>query len=287
MRKKFIVSKLLPIASCCAMLLCGNAYAAEEQSTESDMSNVIAQVYSMSLDDLRSAYLELYMNYTAVCEVYGTDVNDELLPDTSVTYGENLDLSSSDVVTLQSALTSGKFQLAYNILKSAGASSEALNTIQKVLDIQDDLYLSEDDFDNKYWYFPATNNYISRVTHVVPYIYLGSGSLRIKLGFRRDDWLFFDRTKIKLTNGKIIETKYDRYNDITTDTKGDGIFECADVSLSYEDLEALANSSQITIRFLNSDNQHLDYVVSTNAFSNIKAVKDCYDLIQNILNPQD
>lgn len=286
MRKKFIVSKLLPIASCCAMLLCGNAYA-EEQSTESDMSDVIAQVYSMSLDDLRSAYLELYMNYTAVCEVYGADVNDELLPDTSVTYGENLDLSSSDVVTLQSALTSGKFQLAYNILKSAGASDEALNTIQKVLDIQDDLELVEDDFDNRYWYYSASNRTISRTNHVAPYIYLENGALRIKLGFRYDSWLFFDHTKIKLANGKIIETKYDRYNDITTDTKGDGIFECADVSLSYEDLEALANSPQITIRFLNSDNQCLDYVVSTNAFSNIKAVKDCYDLIQNILNPQD
>ena len=99
--------------------------------------------------------------------------------------------------------------------------------------------------------------------------------------------MFFDRTKIKLTNGKIIETKYDRYNDITTDTKGDGILECADVSLSYEDLEALANSSQITIRFLNKDGDTLDYVVSTNVFANIKAVKDCYDLIQNILNPQD
>lgn len=286
MRKKFIVSKLLPIASCCAMLLCGNAYA-EEQSTESDMSDVIAQVYSMSLDDLRSAYLELYMNYTAVCEVYGADVNDELLPDTSVTYGENLDLSSSDVVTLQSALTSGKFQLAYNILKSAGASDEALNTIQKVLDIQDDLELVEDDFDNRYWYYSASNRTISKTNHVAPYIYLGNGALRIKLGFRYDSWLFFDHTKIKLANGKIIETKYDRYDDITTDTKGDGIFECADVSLSYEDLEALADSPQITIRFLNSDNQYLDYVVSTNAFSNIKAVKDCYDSIQNILNPQD
>lgn len=286
MRKKFIVSKLLPIASCCAMLLCGNAYA-EEQSTESDMSDVIAQVYSMSLNDLRSAYLELYMNYTAICEVYGADVNDELLPDTPVTYGENLDLSSSDVVTLQSALTSGKFQLAYNILKSAGASDEALNTIQKVLDIQDDLYLNEDDFDNRYWYYSASDRTISRTNHVAPYIYLGNGGLRIKLGFRYDSWLFFDHTKIKLANGKIIETKYDRYDDITTDTKGDGIFECADVSLSYEDLEALANSPQITIRFLNSDNQYLDYVVSTNAFSNIKVVKDCYDLIQNILNPQD
>lgn len=98
---------------------------------------------------------------------------------------------------------------------------------------------------------------------------------------------FFERTKIKLDNGDIIDTKYDRYNDIKTDSKGDGILESADVSLSYDDLQAIANSKNITIRFLNRDNTYLEYTTSTEAFSNIKLVKDCYDLIKNIISPQD
>lgn len=278
--------KLLP-ATCCALLLCGNVYASEEQSTENNMEDIIAQVYSMSLNELRSAYIKLYANYTAICEVYGADTNSQLLPDTSTAYGGDLNLSSSDIVTLQNSLTAGNFKAIYKTLKSANCSDEILNMIQDVLDIQDDLYLSADDFEDDYWYFPASNNYISSTTHVVPYIYLGTGGLRIKLGFRHDEWLFFDHTKIKLDNGDIIETKYDRYNDITTDSKGDGVMERADVSLSYEDLEAIANSKNITIRFLNRDNTYLEYTSSTEAFSNIKAVKDCYDLIENIISPQN
>ena len=101
--------KLLP-AICCALLLCGNVYASEEQSTENNMEDIIAQVYSMSLNELRSAYIKLYANYTAICEVYGADTNSQLLPDTSTAYGGDLNLSSSDIVTLQNSLTAGNFK---------------------------------------------------------------------------------------------------------------------------------------------------------------------------------
>lgn len=278
--------KLLPIA-CCAMLLCSNVYATEENSTQGSMDDIIAQVYNMSLDELRTAYIKLYANYVAICDVYKVDTNNQLLPEELTSYGGDLNLTSSDIVTLQKNLTSGNFKAIYKTLKNAGCSNEILDKIQDVLDIQKNLYLSKDDFEDDCWYFPASNNYISESTHAVPYIYLGTGGLRIELGFRYKEWLFFERTKIKLDNGDIIDTKYDRYNDIKTDSKGDGILESADVSLSYDDLQAIANSKNITIRFLNRDNTYLEYTTSTEAFSNIKLVKDCYDLIKNIISPQD
>lgn len=194
-------------------------------------------------------------------------------------------IPSDTAEEIRKMLKSGDFEEIKELLCNTDIPEEEYNLIDDVINIKDNFYYEKDDFEEKSWIFDATNYYIYRENALVPYIFLGNGVIRCKVGFVADSWLFFRKTKIKFDDGEIVERSYDAYNEIKTEVLSRGsVFEQADIEITYDELQRFSESDNLTIRFLSKDGGYMDFAITTDSFRLIKTVKDAYDQISDIVN---
>ena len=82
-----------------------------------------------------------------------------------------------------------------------------------------------------------------------------------------------------------MERSYDTYNEIKTEVLSSGsVFEQADIEITYDELQRISDSDNLTVRFLSKDGDYMDFAITTDSFRLIKTVKDAYDQISDIVN---
>jgi hypothetical protein len=257
---------------------------------DSDFDSIVPE--ELSKDDLVDAYNDLRDSYNILYDLYVEEMMKNYTSSFSDSDNDSEDqgnenqnnIDSDKANSVRTLLSDGDFESIKTELLDEDVSDDLLSSLDTLISMKDDLYYSIDDFEGQTWIFDGNYNYIRNDACIIPYIYLGTGTLRYKIGFKTNDWLFFDTTKIKFDDDEIIERDYD-HNEIVRDTLSEGkMSEIADLVMSYEELLKFCDSENITVRFESeSKGKYRDYTMSTEAFKNIKTVKDVYDKVIQVI----
>lgn len=115
------------------------------------------------------------------------------------------------------------------------------------------------------------------------YVYLGQRGKQmwgfLRLGFRRDNWVFFEKITLN-ADGCILDYPF-YYNDVTRDYSTGGVWEYVDLPLEeYDGLALLiAESQKILIRF-SGNKRKTDFEISKKQKDAIKRVLRLYELMR-------
>ena len=152
----------------------------------------------------------------------------------------------------------------------------------KFLEATKDLRKKTDDLEGTSWYQDKTSpTYINRNGF---YLYIASSSfnypsLRLKIQFTDDNWLFIKKYQIFIDGTKYsIEPEYD---EIKRDNGNGNIWEWLDISVGkdeFEILTAISYGKDVKIRYV-SDKYHKDKTLSIEEKKAIKNILDIYSKI--------
>jgi tetratricopeptide (TPR) repeat protein len=114
------------------------------------------------------------------------------------------------------------------------------------------------------------------------YCYVGEKNsrtwLRLKTGFHKSDWVFFEKISVKADEYKF-EIPFDYYEDRDTDI-GSGIYEWIDISVNsslLSKLKKVTEADEVIVRF--SGDYYKDYELSSKQKIRIKQIIDYYELM--------
>lgn len=169
-----------------------------------------------------------------------------------------------------------KSDSAYKILDILG--DEIVNICEKCT-------ISYDSFEETYTAYYSGVEEISTSVCIVPRT---SGSdYRVFAGFQKDDWLFFDRISIKLSESDdTLRQSFDSW-DVETDVINGGIEEYALLDIGEDDAELFGTSQDVIIRFENSEtDETFDHELSESermAVYGLYEIRDAYVDLSNLL----
>lgn len=171
-------------------------------------------------------------------------------------------------------MTAGKYQelnnyinsyIESNSIKEDDSAFELLESLSPIIENVDKLNIFYDEFDDSKTIFALGITDISSNCYFVPYI--STIDVEVKMGFIKDDWLFFNSVSIK-TDSDIFSHSSDTVRDVLS---GGVIKEYQDTRLYDTDREHIANTSSATIRFENtSTKETLDHVLTENELNSFK-----------------
>lgn len=210
--------------------------------------------------------VDIFVNWTddvltAVFTPVGTNITIGSLPKWLMSDEEPLVGDIEKLNTLQDLIKGFSYEEALTFMENNGnVDSDVLKPLySRAGEIIEDLIncqIVSDDFENSKSVYYNGIMAISSEVNVVPKLNISDGgsTLECKLGFWDYDWLFFDRTKIKIGDDEYITNNYDSWN-IETNVVDGGIEEIKNIISFKTDAESISTADGLpTIRFINSDN---------------------------------
>lgn len=141
------------------------------------------------------------------------------------------------------------------------------------------IYSYEDDLEKINWYYSRGS--VGTEHKFAFYIYMGEKNdkhwLRLKTGFYKDDWVFFEKVKV-LADDYVFKIPFNEYDDKLEEVQK-GIHEFIDVSVDesmIENLIKVANSDFAKIRFVGK-NHSKEYEINIAQKKKIKQIIDLYN----------
>jgi len=115
---------------------------------------------------------------------------------------------------------------------------------------------------------------ISSSVNFVPYV--GGGhhvyDVPATVGFKQDDWLFFENIKIKVADDEYISDSFDYFDVVRDVINGGTILEEADTSFDLEDAEMILNAEAPIIRFTGEDDKTRDHEMTSEELDSLQNV---------------
>lgn len=140
--------------------------------------------------------------------------------------------------------------------------------INSLTEIVNNCDIQYDEFDEKYTVYFDGADTISLSTNIVPTVCETSFIARV--GFFRNNWLFFDKLSIKFLNSDEIETHHFDSWDIERNIVQGGIEEYTTISIDDKKLEKYENSDSVVLRFENTDTgEVIDHVLTDEELNGI------------------
>jgi hypothetical protein len=122
-----------------------------------------------------------------------------------------------------------------------------------------------DDFDGQVYIYYNGLTEINAKNNVVTFI--EGTSVKNRVGFINNDWIFFETAKIKTDDGIIDTSQRSSVRDVLN---GGNIIEYCDSSFNSDEVEKIANSNSVTIRFEGKDGKTLDHTLTADEINAIK-----------------
>jgi hypothetical protein len=131
--------------------------------------------------------------------------------------------------------------------------------------------IKHDSFEDSYSIFYKGIESISKDINIVPSMENGYSSYRV--GFKKSNWLFFNKISIKTSTGEFIEKNFNSFDMQRDVLSGGTVLEYIDLGFHDNELTMILNSDSITIRFINTDNEkHYDHKLSGKELAALKAI---------------
>ena len=144
---------------------------------------------------------------------------------------------------------------------------------QQIVGFLGNCVVTYDEFDEKYTVYYRGVEAISKSINAVSFID-DDGMDRCIVGFKKSDWLFFDRIEIKVGTDDYISSRWDGF-DITREVIDGGIIEYTKASFSDEEIEKIISATEPVIRFSNDEDGYYDHKFTEDE---IKAMEACYKI---------
>lgn len=173
----------------------------------------------------------------------------------------------------------------YKVLESAEQELKQLKDQikqEKIKAALSNLNSNIDEIEGITWYKSKNEPYyINTRSYILPYIGQDSSKvwLRLKYNYTGQNWIFFDSIIINIDGDKY--EKSFNYFDIDRDNMYN-VWETADVSPTNEDIEMLkkiSSSTKTIVRF-QGDNNHYDFIISSDDKNSIKEVLTAYETLK-------
>ena len=104
-------------------------------------------------------------------------------------------------------------------------------------------------------------------------------SVPVYVGFKQDEWLFFDKLKIKVADDSYIRGSFD-YIDVQRDVmSGGAVLEKANDKLDYDEVERILNSENPVMRFTGEYDKTRDHKMTD---SELESLQNVYVVLKSI-----
>lgn len=214
----------------------GTFYPVDEKSYEAKMVN--GEVFSNEPEPISTSFFSETENRSTYDELYKSYCYSELKHYVQ-DYINNNEVTSDDV--------------AYTILEY----------VDLVIPFEDEWNISFDEFDSKY---KLTFNGATEISGSNSVEVLLSGThLDIKVGFRKNGWLFFDNIALSIDGERVYSASVKSYNRTDNVISGKMIEEYCFCGFYDDVLESVGNAETVILRFSNkTSGEYYDHTLSQN-----------------------
>lgn len=143
--------------------------------------------------------------------------------------------------------------LANNEVRENDSAYSILEIIEPVMQFDSGWIVGLDEFDGGYAVtFPGAQD-ISEDCYIAPK--LKQNNIEVKIGFIRDEWLFFDTYQISADGERVREGSVKSYDAVRDVLSGNNVREYAFITISDGPLKTIQDADKVVIRFQNKKSQ--------------------------------